>query len=108
MLPSSSQNIVGCKWVFCIKRHPDGSISKYKARLVAKGFHQRPGIDFQNTFSLVVKPTTIRLILTLVLSTTFFFLVHSKGFFMQQPSDFIDKTNPIFVYKLRKAIYGLK
>lgn len=68
MLPSSSQNIVGCKWVFCIKRHPDGSISKYKARLVAKGFHRRPGIDFQNTFSLVVKPTTIRLILTLVLS----------------------------------------
>lgn len=84
--------------MFCIKRHPDGSISKYKARLVAKGFHQRPGIDFHDTFGHFANWR----------STTFFFLVHSKEVFMQQPSDFINKTNLTFVYKLRKAIYGLK
>ncbi|KAJ4721038.1 Retrovirus-related Pol polyprotein from transposon TNT 1-94 [Melia azedarach] len=39
---SPTQNIVGCKWVYRIKRNPDGSIARYKARLVAKGFHQRP------------------------------------------------------------------
>lgn len=66
--PSSSHNIAGCKWVFRLKRNPDGCISKYKARLVAKGFHQRPGLDFHDTFSPVVKPTTIRVILSIALS----------------------------------------
>lgn len=53
LVPSTpSQNVVGCKWVFCVKHKPDGSIERYKARLVAKRFHQRPGIDFHSTFSL--------------------------------------------------------
>ena len=66
--PHSSQNLVGCKWVFRIKRNPNGSIHRYKARLVAKGFHQSPGIDFHDTFSPVVKPTSVRLVLCLALS----------------------------------------
>lgn len=53
----------GSKWVFRIKCLPDGSIDKYKARLVAKGFHQRPRIDFHDTFSPVIKNSTIRIIL---------------------------------------------
>ena len=65
--PSLHQNLVGCKWVFRLKRKPDGSINKYKARLVAKGFHQRPGLDYTETFSPVVKPTTIRIVLCLAL-----------------------------------------
>jgi transposase InsO family protein len=44
--PPLGKNIVGCKWVFKLKRHSDGSISRYKARLMAKGFHQQHGIDF--------------------------------------------------------------
>ena len=67
--PHSHQNIVGCKWVFCIKRKADGTIERYKACLVAKGFHQREGIDFQETFSLVIKPCTIHLILSLAISS---------------------------------------
>ena len=53
----SAQNIVGCKVIFRIKRSPDGSVDKYKERFVAKGFHQRPRIDYHDTFSPVVKPT---------------------------------------------------
>ncbi|WKA00014.1 hypothetical protein VitviT2T_018410 [Vitis vinifera] len=65
---TSMQNLVGCKWVFRIKQLLDGSIDRYKARLVAKGFHQRPGVGYHDTFSTVVKPTTIQLILSLATS----------------------------------------
>ena len=58
--------IVGCKWVFTIKNKSNGSLEQYKARLVAKGFTQTYGIDYLETFALVAKLNTIRVLLSLV------------------------------------------
>lgn len=66
--PSPSQNLVGCKWVFRIKRDQNGNVMQHKARLVAKGFHQREGLDYGDTFSPVVKPATIRLVLSIAVT----------------------------------------
>lgn len=65
--PDSSQRLIGYKWVYKIKRDSTGKISRYKARLVAEGFNQQSGLDFVDTFSPVIKMTTIRLILSLAL-----------------------------------------
>ena len=52
-------NMVGCKWVYKAKLNPDGFLERLKACLVAKGFNQVDGVDFSETFSLVVKPASI-------------------------------------------------
>ena len=68
LVPMSSElKLVGCKWVFRTKYNTDGSVSKYKARLVAKGFHQTTGIDYSETFSLVVKSSTVRVVLSIAI-----------------------------------------
>ncbi|GJV41603.1 ribonuclease H-like domain-containing protein [Tanacetum coccineum] len=61
-------NIVRCMWLFRHKFLADGTLSRYKARLVANGSTQLEGVDVDETFSLVVKPGTIRTVLSLAAS----------------------------------------
>jgi hypothetical protein len=65
---TNEKNIVGSKWIFKTKHRPDGSVEKHKACLVVRGFTQRHGIDYDDTFSPVVKPATIHLVLFIAVS----------------------------------------
>ena len=117
--PQPNYNIIGNKWVFRLKRNTDGTIARHKARLVAKGFHQRPGIDFKDTFSPVIKPQTIKLILCLALTNgwtlcqmdvnnAFLHGSLNEDVYMVQPAGFVHLTLPNHICKLHKALYGLK
>jgi hypothetical protein len=116
---SKAKNLVGCKWVFRIKRKADGSIDRYKARLVAKGFHQQAGVDFSETYSPVIKPTTVRLVLSINLSSgwsikqidiqnAFLHGLLYEEVYMPQPLGFTHPQFPDHVCRLQKALYGLK
>ena len=115
--PPQGIQTIGCKWVFKSKYNVDGSFQRHKARLVAKGFHQHAGIDYSEMFSPVVKPKTIRIILTIALSkqwpihqidinNAFLYGDLQESVYMLQPPGF--NNDPTLVCKLHKAIYGLK
>lgn len=112
-------NVISCKWVFRTKRLANGKLERRKARLVAKGFLQQSGIDYDQTFSPVVKATTIRLVLALAVNrgwkvkqydvqNAFLHRPLSETVFMSQPRGFTHPQYPTHVCKLCKAIYGLK
>jgi len=112
-------NIIRNKWVYRIKKYADGTVERFKARLVAKGFDQRSGIDYTETFSPVIKPSTIRVILTLAVhfdweirqldvSNAFLQGHLIEEVYMEQSQGFHDKIHLDFVCRLHKALYGLK
>lgn len=61
----SDQKPIGCKWVFSVKTDINGNVEKFKARLVAKGCSQKYGLNYKETFSPVIKYSTIRLLLAI-------------------------------------------
>ena len=98
---------------------PDGSIELLKARLVAKGYTQVPGLNYTDTFSPVIKATTVRVVLSLAVTNKWsrcqldvknaFLNGHlTEHVYMEQPPGYIDPRFPNHVCQLKKALYGLK
>ncbi|KAG8492139.1 hypothetical protein CXB51_015694 [Gossypium anomalum] len=115
------RKVIGCKWLFKIKQNPDGTIARRKARLVAKGCSQVPGFDFKETFSPVVKPATIRVILSVAVSrgwplrqvdvnNAFLNRDIDTEVFMHQPPGYVQTglDGKQLVCRLKKALYGLR
>lgn len=69
-------------WIFRIKTKSDGSCERYKARLVGDGKFQREGIDCDETFSPLVKPATIRIVLSIALFKSIYYWMFKMHFFM--------------------------
>ncbi|GKV28113.1 hypothetical protein SLEP1_g37201 [Rubroshorea leprosula] len=112
-------NIVGSKWVFKTNLNEDGSSERFKARLVAKGLSQVLGLDFDETFSPVLKPTTLHLVIALAttqswpscqldVKNTFLHGVLKETMYMTQPPGFVDHQYPKYVCRLHRSIYGFK
>nr|GEW67588.1 ribonuclease H-like domain-containing protein [Tanacetum cinerariifolium] len=112
-------NLVRFMWLFKYKFHVDGTLSRYKARLAANGSSQQLGVEFDETFSLVVKPATIRTVLSLVVSRQW--PVHQldvknaflngdlfETMYMHQPLGFVDSLYLNHVCLLQRSLYGLK
>jgi hypothetical protein len=110
---------VSCKWVFKIKQGVNGEVERYKATLVARGFTQTYGVDYNKTFALIVKFTSIRCILALAtledmeihqmdVKMTFLNGELEEEIYMEQPQGFVHQGGEHLVCKLHKSLYGLK
>ncbi|GKA11390.1 calcineurin B-like protein 4 [Tanacetum coccineum] len=110
---------LGYKWIFKKKRKADGTVDKYKARLVIKGFRQREGLDYFDTYSLVTRITSIRMILAIAALRNL--EVHQidvkKAFlngdleeeiYMNQPEGFMAPGLESKVCRLVKSLYDLR
>jgi len=118
--PPVGHNVVTSKFVFRIKRRPDGEVDRYKARLVARGFTQQEGVDYTETFAPVAKFSTIRALLAVAaargltvhqldVKTAFLHGELEEEVYLQPPAG-VEHPDIVTgkVWRLRKALYGLK
>ncbi|CAN1844804.1 Retrovirus-related Pol polyprotein from transposon TNT 1-94 [Linum perenne] len=118
VLRPSHAPVIGSKWVYTTKFHPDGSLDRYKARLVAQGFRQEFGIDYEETFAPVAKMSTVRILIALAAQQSWpLFQLDVKNAFlhgtlketvyMECPPGYNKKSQDV-VCLLRRSLYGLK
>jgi hypothetical protein len=117
--PPPNRRTIGSKWVFKRKVDADGEVERYKARLVAQGRSQRFGLDYEETFSPVVRFESIRAAIALGVqhklqlhqmdvSTAFLHGELAEEVYMKQPQGFIEQGKEHLVCQLKRSIYGLK
>jgi hypothetical protein len=114
---------VGFKWVFTRKRNENNEVVRYKARLVAQGFTQRPGIDYNETYSPVMNGITFRYLISLAVQkrlllqlmdvvTAYLYGSLDSDIYIKVPDGIPvpnnGKNHNMFCVKLTKSLYGLK
>ena len=115
----ANRTAIGCKWVFKAKTGSDGAVNRYKGRLVAKGYAQKYGVDYDETFSPVVRFSSIRALLAFAVQNDI--IIHQmdvvtaflngsleEEIFMEQPEGYVCPGGDHLVCKLKKSLYGLK
>ncbi|CAB4027047.1 Hypothetical predicted protein [Paramuricea clavata] len=117
-LPAGRKSI-SFKWVFKVKYDETKKVERFKGRLVAKGFLQKYGIDYDETFSQVVRFSSIRALLAFGVSrrmlihqmdvvTAFLNGTLDEEIYMQQPEGYVEPGKEGLVCRLKKSLYGLK
>ena len=115
----SNANVVGVRWVYDVKVDEFGVVQRYKARLVAQGFSQKEGIDYNETFSPTMHVKTARMLLAIAardkvqvrqydVSTAFLHADLAETVYVRQPEGHVVAGKEKQVYRLKKAMYGLK
>jgi hypothetical protein len=110
---------ISSRWTFKVKKDANGDIEKFKARLCAKGFTQRAGIDYFDTFAPVMKPATLRVLVSMAtarnleihqidVKTAFLYGKLDEEIFMRQPPGYITPGQEHLVCRLLRGLYGLK
>ena len=111
--------VIGTRWIFKNKTDENGEVIRNKARLVAQGYSQIEGIDFDETFAPVTRLESVRLLLEISchmqfklfqmdVKSAFLNGILSEEVYVEQPKGFVDPVHPDHVFKLKKALYGLK
>ena len=117
--PPPNRRVIGSKWVFKRKVDADGVVERYKTRLVAQGCTQKFGLDYEETFSPIVRFESIRSVIALGaqhklqlhqmdVSTAFLHGELTEEVYMKQPQGFIEQGNKYLVCRLNHSIYDLK
>lgn len=113
------QKIIGLKWIYKLKKDANGRVIKHKARLVAKGFVQEHDVDYDEVYAPVTRLETVRLLLALSakkrwevhhldVKTAFLNGDIKEDVYVSQPEGFEKAGEEHLVYKLKKALYGLR
>ena len=109
--------IIKSGWVFKSKKGPNGEILKYRARFIVKGYSQVAGIDFDQTYSPVIRFDSIRVVLALAgqrrwhcfqldIRTAYLHSELKYNLYTEQPEGFEDGTDKVI--KLNRSTYGLR
>ncbi|GJZ03528.1 retrovirus-related pol polyprotein from transposon TNT 1-94 [Tanacetum coccineum] len=115
----TDRNVIAVKWLWKNKSDAKNIIIQNKSRLVAKGYKQEYGIDFENSFALVAHLEAVRMfvayaahknftIFQMDVKTAFLNGPLKEEVYVSQPDDFVDPDFSDHVYRLKKALYGLK
>ncbi|CAN0886875.1 Retrovirus-related Pol polyprotein from transposon TNT 1-94 [Linum grandiflorum] len=111
-------SVIGSRWVYTVKMHPDGTLDRYKARLVAQGFRQEHGVDYDEIFAPIAKMQTVRSVFAVAamynwplvqldVKNAFLHGDLKETIYMECPDGYA-KGGPDVVCRLRRSLYGLK